>query len=390
MLSPETRKFIKEHLTSDTRTLALQGARHPGVEMREAITQIEGWQLAKNKLPEWAATDGLIYPPRLSMEQCSSEATALYKASLVGGDTLADLTGGFGIDCSYMARKFKKATYVERNTLLCDIARENFALLGLQHIEIINSNSESTLNTLPTQDWIFIDPARRDGDGRKVVALCDCEPCVTLLEEQLLQRSSKIMIKCSPMLDIAAACKELRSVTQVHTVAVNNECKELLFILEREAKESTRIHCVNITAGGNEEYTFTLEEEQEATAHYSESIGTYLYEPNAAIQKSGGYKSLAQATGTAKLHPNSQLYTSDEYLGSFPGRKFKVIKEYGFSKSDIRELSAMSKANITVRNFPDSVQVLRKRLKLAEGGSNYLFATTLADGRKTLILCQKA
>ena len=389
-VNEETKQFIALHRTSDTRTLALQAARYPAVDMRLAITQIEGWQLAQNKLPQWAATEGLLYPPRISMEQCSSEATALYKASLASGTRLADLTGGFGIDCSYMARGFEQATYIERSTLLCDIARENFKLLGLHHIDIINGNSEEVLATLPPQDWIFADPARRDGAGQKVVALADCEPDITAIEETIMAKSKRAMIKCSPMLDITAASRQLKNIAEIHIVAVNNECKELLFILQPGGAAEITTHCINITSNGTEEFIYTAGDEQKATANYTAQVGAYLYEPNAAIQKGACHKALAVATGTSKLHPNSHLYTADTLIEQFPGRKFKVVEVMGFTKSDIKKVAQMGKANITVRNFPESVQQLRKRLKLCDGGDNYLFATTLADERKVLIVCHKA
>jgi 16S rRNA G966 N2-methylase RsmD len=389
MLDQETREFIAAHRCEDPRTLALQAKRYPTVDMREAVTQIEGWQAAKDKLPAWAATNGIIYPPRISMEQCSSEATALYKAALACGGSLADLTGGFGIDCSYMARGFGKATYIERNALLCDIAKENFALLGLDHIEIVNGNSEEVLATLPHQEWIFIDPARRDGDGRKVVALSDCEPDVTALERLLLEKAHKVMVKCSPMLDITAAARQLHSIEAIHVVAVNNECKELLFILGQSKGSLAPITCTNIRKEGTQSFTFTAEEEAGATTVYSSSVGRFLYEPNAAIQKSGCTCVLSQRLHAGKLHPNSQLYTADSLIGEFPGRIFTVEKVYGFSKSEIKEIQALGQANITVRNFPDSVQLLRKKLKLADGGGNYIFATTLGDGSKAMVLCRK-
>ena len=389
MLNRETIDFIAEHRNEDTRTLALKAKRYPDVDMQQALTQIEGWHTAREKLPTWAATDGIIYPPRLSMEQCSSESTALYKAAIAKGESLADLTGGFGIDCSYMARSFSKATYIERNTLLCDIAKENFALLGLTHIDIVNGNSEDVLQALPSQDWIFIDPARRDGDGRKVVALSDCEPDVITLEHTLLQKALKVMIKCSPMLDITAASRQLHNIEAIHVVAVNNECKELLFILGDNKGNSTPITCANIRKDGSHLFTFTAGEEAGSTATYSDTVGKYLYEPNAAIQKSGCSRALSQRFNTPKLHHNSQLYTSDSLIEEFPGRTFTVEKVYGFSKSDIKEIQALSQANITVRNFPESVQLLRKKLKLADGGENYIFATTLSGGEKVLIICHK-
>ncbi len=388
-MNEDTRKFIQEHSNDDTRTLALQTGRYPTVDMREAVTQIEGRQTARTKLPEWAEKEGIIYPPRISMEQCSSQATALYKASLVQGTAIADLTGGFGIDCSYLARKFKKAFYIEHNPLLCEIARNNFSIMELKQIAVLNGECEELLATLPQLDWIFIDPARRNGDGRKVVALADCTPSVTLLEEQLLQKSDRAMIKCSPMLDISAARNELKHISEIHIVAANNECKELLFILSKSNGNNIVTHCINITGNGNETFSFTAEEEAAATTGYACEPGQYLYEPNAAIQKAGCHRALATATNTKKLHPNSQLYTANDLIANFPGRKFRIIKSYGFAKSDIKELTALKKANITIRNFPDRVEQLRKRLKLADGGNNYIFATTLADERKVLILCEK-
>lgn len=389
MLSQETKEFIAAHRNEDPRTLALQARRYPGVNIREAAVQIEGWQHAREKLPAWAATDGIIYPPRISMEQCSSEATALYKAALVKGGSIADLTGGFGIDCSYMARSFNKAYYIERSGLLCDIAKWNFGQLGLDHIGIINGNSEDILPTLPALDWIFIDPARRDGDGRKVVALSDCEPNVAELEEKLLQKATKVMVKCSPMLDMTAATKQLGNIEEIHVVAANNECKELLLILGKNVTDDIPVTCVNLHRGECERFSFTAAEEAAAVATYSSAIGRYLYEPNAAMQKSGCYRTLSQRLKIDKLHPNSHLYTSDTFVDTFPGRKFIVEKSMGFSKRDIKEIQSIGKANITVRNFPETVQTLRKKLKLADGGDTYLFATTTADGSRIISVCRK-
>lgn len=380
--------FVNEHRNDDVRTLALHATRYPNVDMHEAATQIEGWQHACAKLPEWAAVDGIIYPPRISMEQCSSSPTALYKASLMNGETFADLTGGFGIDCSYISKKFSKAFYIERNERLCAVATHNFSLLGLEHIEIINGNCEDVLQALPSCDWIFMDPARRDGAGKKVVALADCEPDVAALRTLLLQKARRVMIKCSPMLDITAACRQLDSVAQVHVVAVNNECKELLFVLTSELVAAPLVRCVNIAGGTMQEFSFCMDDAHEAA--FAVEVGNFLYEPNAAIQKAGCPSSLASAYGVQKLHPNSNLYTSSVAVENFPGRSFRVTALSGFSKGEIKNLLGdLKRANVTVRNFPETVQQLRKRLKLSEGGDVYLFATTLADGRKVLVRCEK-
>lgn len=386
----ETAEFIKVHRNDDVRKLALQAARYPEIDMRVAATQIEGWQLAKSKLPAWSKVEGIVYPIRLSMEQCSSEETAQYKASLITGETLVDLTGGFGIDCSYMSVGRVKSTYIERNKELCAIASHNFSLLGLKQIKIINGNSQEILPLLPHCNWIFIDPARRSESGHKVVALADCEPDVTMLQDRLLEQADNIMIKCSPMLDITAACRSLRQVSEVHIVAVNNECKELLFILSHENKR-TRITCVNIIGSIRQQFSYYIDEESWSSIRLSQNIGKYLYEPNAAIQKAGAGSILSSRYNIDKLHPNSQLYTSQEHIPEFPGRRFIVEDVVGFAKKELKALlNNVEQANITVRNFPENVQTLRKRLKIAEGGDIYLFATTLADNSKVIIKCRKA
>ena len=388
MLDDATIEFIAQHREEDVRTLALQAGRYPTVDMREAVTQIEGWQQAREKLPTWAAVEGIIYPPKISMEQCSSEKTAKYKAKQVKGKRFADLTGGFGIDFSYMARNFNEAFYIERNKTLCDIATANFSLLGLEDAKVMNGNSEELFESLPHLDWIFVDPARRDGDGRKVVALSDCEPNVVELD--LLSKADMAMIKCSPMLDITMACRQLQHVSSVHIVSVNNECKELLIILDSSNFTGITTHCVNILKDSTQIFSFTQDDEDTAETSYSSEVGKYLYEPNASVQKAGSPKSLSSHYHVDKLHPNSHLYTSNEHIHNFPGRIFEVVEVLGFSKADIKSVQSLGKANITVRNFPESVQLLRKRLKLTDGGENYIFATTLNDDSKALILCKKA
>ena len=389
MIDEHTKDFIREHANADVRQLALQATRYPMVDMRVAATQIEGRRLALAKLPTWARTDDIVYPMRLSMEQCSSEQTARYKASLVGGERFADLTGGFGIDCSYMADRFSATTYIERNEELCRIARHNFALLG-KDIRVIHADSEEALATLTQHDWIFVDPARRDIAGRKVAALCDCEPDVCRLEKVLLEKAKRVMIKCSPMLDIAQALRELHSVSEVHVVSVNNECKELLFILESPAPSEPIVHAVNFSNGDTQTFTYRAAEEATAQCTYTDTVRRYLYEPNSSLMKAGCFRLPATRWDLEKLHRNSHLYTSDILHCNFPGRIFEVKSTDGFSKNELKRLTAeMKKANIAVRNFPERPEVLRKRLKLADGGDNYLFATTLADDRHVIIRCTK-
>lgn len=388
MLDAQTIDFIEQHRCDDVRSLALQAKRYPDVDIREAVVQIEGWQQAREKLPVWASINGIIYPPKISMEQCSSEHTAKYKSQLLSGKRFADLTGGFGIDFSYIARGFDEGLYIERNERLCQIATHNFALLGLDHAKVMNGNSEEILESLPQLDWIFIDPARRDGEGRKVVALSDCEPNVVELENALLAKADKVMIKCSPMLDITLACRQLRNVESVHVVSVNNECKELLFILGT-ATDDIPVHCVDIRNTETVSFCYTINEEQRSQSLFAKDLSHYLYEPGAAVQKAGCHNSLSTRYGLLKLHPNSQLYTSETLVNNFPGRVFEVVDIAGFSKSDVKRVQALQKANITLRNFPENVQQLRKRLKLADGGDNYIFATTLSNNSKVLAICKK-
>ena len=387
MIDTATRDFIRSHAGDDVRQLALQAARYPEVDMRVAATQIEGRRLASAKLPTWAAVEGLVYPVRLSLEQCSSEVTARYKAGLVRGARLADLTGGFGIDCSYMSESFAEATYIERNEELCRIASHNFALLQ-RPVQVIHANSEEALSSLPHQDWIFIDPARRDKAGNKVGALSDCEPDVCRLEPLLLQKATHVMIKCSPMLDISQALRELRSVIEVHVVSVGNECKELLLILGGEGARSIPIHTVNFHGSLVQEFTCSVAEEAASPCHYTASVGRYLYEPNSSLMKAGCYRLPAQRFGLSKLHPNTHLYTSDVLADDFPGRVFQVERVCGFSKKELKTLGC-KQSNLAVRNFPERVDTLQKRLKLSDGGTTYLFATTLNDESRVLMVCSK-
>lgn len=390
-LSPETIRFIQDHRFDDVRTLALQAGKYPHVDIRMAATQIAGRQSIAEKVPLWYETDSLLYPPHLSIEQCSSQHTAIYKTGLLQGDTFTDLTGGLGIDCAFLSAKFSQADYVERNTDLCQIASHNFPLLGVNHIRVHNCDSVDYLEKVERVDCIFIDPARRNTQGRKTVAISDCDPDVALLQELLLQKAGKVLIKLSPMLDLTLALQSLNYTKEVHIVSVNNECKELLLLLVKEDKEENRetpVHCINISSNGTQTFVFSKEKEQQAKCNYTDSPGAYLYEPNASLLKAGAFKSLAADLNLSKLHPNSHLYTSDVYVDNFPGRSFKVT---GCSTpKDKSLLAGIKKANIAVRNYPSSPQELKKRLKLYDGGDIFIFATTLQNERKVLIKCVKA
>lgn len=398
-ISPETQLFIREHSSDDVRALALQAKKYPDIDMPTAITQIAGRQVAAEKIPSWREMEEIWYPKHLSLEQCSSETTARYKARLFQGDSLTDLTGGFGIDCSFLAAGFKSATYVERQEELCEIAAHNFPILNLNHINVRNEDGVAYLQTMSPVDCIFLDPARRNEHGGKTVAISDCEPDVAGLEEFLLSKAKRIMVKLSPMLDLSLALKELKHTQEVHILSVNNECKELLLLLGQEAPteqappEEIPIRCANLfTKGAQEEqhFAFTREQEQHSQCTYTDSLGDYLYEPNASLLKAGAFRSVAAAYSVRKLHPNSHLYTSDTFIENFPGRIFRIVNQCSFNRKEAKEsLADLKKANVTVRNFPATVAELRKRLHLTEGGDTYLFASTLNDGRKVIIRCEK-
>lgn len=396
-LSPETLQFIRAHRTDDVRTLALQARKYPQVDMAAAVVQIAGWQIAEKKVPLWAQTEGIRYPAHLSMEQCSSEITARYKASWLNGDTMADLTGGLGVDCSFLARNFRKVDYVERQEVLCELARHNFPLLGLPQVTVHEADGVDYLQKMEPVDCLFLDPARRDSQGGKTVAIADCEPDVQKLEPLLVEKGRTVVVKLSPMLDIFSSLRELKYIRQIHVVAVNNECKELLVVLQKpeksasEASEEVWISCEQAVNNFlTEPFVFTYAQEKEAQCPLAKEVGNYLYEPGAALLKAGPYRLLGARFGLQKLHVNSHLYTS-EALVDFPGRRFRVLEVSGFGKKELKQLlQEVDKANLTVRNFPASVAELRKKWKLKEGGDVYLFATTLEGDRHVVIKCVKA
>ena len=392
-IPPETQRFIREHQQDNVLQLALQAGKHPGVDMPFALQQIAGKQLAAAKIPSWHACEDILYPPHLSLEQCSSEATARYKASLVQGDTLADLTGGFGVDCAFMAQRFTQATYIEEQTHLCGLAHHNFHALGLRHITVVNGNGIDYLKQMPHADCIFIDPSRRDTHGRKTVAISDCRPDLEAILPVLHGKASVTLAKLSPMLDVSQVLSRLSPVSDIHILAVNNECKELLALLRPPGwQAATRIHAVHIE---KEEppgiFSFTREEEQDADCPYAEEVRRFVYEPNAALLKAGAYKCVAQRYGLEKLHPNSHLYTGNNLRKDFPGRAFICMAQLPFKGKELKaQLRDLSQANISVRNFPLSVDEIRKKTRLKEGGATYLLATTLRDERKVLLRCEKA
>lgn len=390
LISENTKKFILEHVEDDVFRLGFHASRYPEVEMHVAVVQIEGHQKAKLKLPSWYANPDIIYPPHLALEQCSSEMTANYKASLVEGDTMVDLTGGFGVDSSFLARKFAKAVYVEQQDELCELAAHNFEALGLTNIETVNEEAADYLSNMEKVDLIYIDPARRNKQGGKVFAVSDCEPDLLEINDLLLQKADKILVKLSPMLDVYAAMQQLKNVAEVHIISVANECKELLLLLDSDQHDSPTIHCVNLNKTGNQSFSFNRDEESTAECQYASFMSNYLYEPNASVLKAGAFKVLAKRLNIEKLHPNSHLYTSDAPITDFPGKIFRVNGYSTFNKKDLHKfLGGMKKANISVRNFPMAATELHKRLKLTDGGNEFIFATTLYNNQHVIVRCER-
>ena len=436
-MNQATQDFIRQHQDDDVRQLAFLGSKYPEVDMPFALDQIRGRKMARVKLPRWASLEGIIYPPHISMEQCSSESTALYKAELAarllglpasssGIEMKAeneiefvDLTGGFGVDFSYIAARLGvKSMYVERQAHLCEAAKENFERLGLKNaivkngdgIEVLHSflskkddaasaddslgitydQPRSLLKTNLGLKIIFIDPARRDDAGNKVVSLKDCTPDVTVLQEEMLSKTDYVIIKLSPMLDWHRAISELIHVREVHIISVNNECKELLLVLSaRNMDENLRIYCIN------DAQSFVCEESDMETSSVKIAPSTleemqYLYEPNASLMKAGCFGILSDRYDARMLSKNSHLFVSQAPIEAFPGRSFRIIAVSSFNKKELkRHLSGITKANIATRNFPLSVAELRKRLKLKDGGETYIFATTLSDESHVLVITEK-
>ncbi len=386
-----TLTFLHKHWDDDPAALALMASRYPDVNMLWVAQQVRGRQKAKEKLPTWYANKHLVYPPSLSMEQCSSEVAAVYKAELCKGSTLLDVTGGFGVDTAFMSAGFERSVYVERNAELAAIVKHNFYALGLNSIEVQTGDALDFISQPEELDCLYIDPARRKPDAHKAVLLSDCEPDIVALKPRLLSKAKRVIVKLSPLFDITELLRFFPQAESVHVVAVDNECKELLLVLDREQHTPPDIVCVNILKTGSRQlFPFKMEEEQALAFNVVDAPLAYLYEPNAAVQKSGGFKSCAACFGLQLMHPNSRLYTSAKRVDNFVGRKFKVNSIIPFSKQGLKDgLRDIEKANITVRNFPMTVAELRKKLKLQEGGEVYLFATTLSNEQRVLIRCCK-
>lgn len=396
--SSTERQFIRTHLTGDIRALLLRKS-PDGIDIKKVVAQIAARQKAKDKLPTWYLNDDLIFPPPLSVEQASSEQTAQYKASLVQGNVVVDLTGGMGVDTWAFAKRVHQVVYVERNPELANLATHNLPLLGLSNVTVHVGDGLSLVEqgavVTPgvVADWLYLDPHRRDEQGGKVVRLEDCEPDLSNFQtvSGLLARANHILLKASPLLDIDATVRQLTgAVEAVHIVAMQGEVKEILFVLGQQtiALEDIQVNAVNLRPTQRIELSFRWAEERKADVMFGDPL-RYVYEPNAAVLKAGAFRLVAHRFGLTKLALNSHLYTSDTLRPDFPGRVFAlqdIIKPDG---KTLKKAIPAQKANLTVRNFPQSVAELRKKLNLREGGSIYIFATTLLNGDKRLLITQK-
>ncbi|RED45437.1 putative methyltransferase [Winogradskyella eximia] len=387
ILHTEIQEFINNNLSSDAAELLLKGVPFKHVDSKLIIEQIEAKKRCEKKLPTWYNTKNIYFPNKLNIEQTSSETTAKYKSNLVSGNNIIDLTGGFGVDTFYFSKQLKNVIHCEINTELSEIVLHNFEALQISNINNVNDNGIDVLKRLNQSfDWIYIDPSRRDDLKQKVFLLADCEPNIKTHQDLLLKHAKNVMIKTSPLLDLTATLSDLNNVKQIHIVAVNNEVKELLWILERDYKGKVEVKSINLKKNNAQHFKFIFNEEFNAIANYSKPL-TYLYEPNSAVLKSGGFNSISDILNINKLHKHSHLYTS-EIIVDFPGRHFKIIKVLTYNKKAFSK-EKISKANVTTRNFPLSVSEIRKKLKIKDGGDIYLFFTININEEKIILVCSK-
>ncbi len=386
ILKPDNQYFIRNKNNTDISSLLLKKVNLPNVSHYELAEQIEARNKCEKKLPLWYKTNEIYYPNKLNIEQTSSEKTASYKAEIVSGKSLIDLTGGFGIDCYYFSKKIDKITHCEIDENLSDIVKHNYSKLNCSNINTITSDGIEYLKNSPkTYDWIYIDPSRRHDLKGKVFLLNDCLPNVPEHLNILFRKANHILIKTSPLLDIKNGIRELQHVKEIHIVAIKNDVKELLFILEHNYEGDICIKTTNIINETKESFQFNAFKELIANYDYPKK---YLFEPNSAILKSGGFSEVAIHYNLFKLQQHSHLYTSDK-LKEFPGRTFEIIETIPYNKNKLKKRFKNLKANITTRNFPKTVAILRKELQLKDGGDTYLFFTTDKDLNKIVLVCSK-
>ncbi len=386
LLEPDIQDYINAHLGADIAKMALSKNPFEEIDFKEILNQISAKTKAENKLPTWFNTQNIIYPSKISVEQTSSEITAEYKASLVSGESLIDLSGGFGVDDYYFSKNFQHLVHCEMQEDLSEIVAHNFKALNAKNIQCKFGESTQILKEI-NQSWdcIYVDPSRRNESKGKVFMLSDCSPNVGELLPLYLSYSKTILIKAAPILDITAAMQELIYVKEIHLVAVNNEMKEILFLIEKGFREEPKVVCINFNKTEIQKVLFQLN--GEVCSHYS-LPKQYLHQPNSAIMKSGEFNQLSDQLDLPKLHQHSHLYTSENQI-TFPGKSFKIEKILDYNKAGISKISALKKANITTRNFPLSVEELRKKIKVKDGGDSYCFFTTNLNNDKIILICSK-
>lgn len=387
ILNIEIQNFVDSNLKSDIPSLLLKGIPFEGIDPKLIIEQIEAKKRCEKKLPSWFNIENIYYPNKLNIEQTSSEITAKYKANLVSGKNLIDLTGGFGVDALYFSKQVDSVTYCEINTQLSEIVKHNYKVLNVSNIECLNESGIDELKRINLPfDWIYIDPSRRDDSKQKVFLLADCAPNIKVFQNLFLKYAKHVMVKTSPLLDLTATLNDLKHVKEIHIVAVNNEVKELLWLLERDYEKDVTIKTVNLQKEKRQYLKFKFKNEAIARLNYCIPLA-YLYEPNVAILKAGAFNSVAELLNISKLHKHSHLYTSEELI-DFPGRHFKIEKQLPYNKKVFAK-EKINKANITTRNFPLSVGNIRKKFKIKDGGNIYLFFTTNINEEKIILVCLK-
>jgi hypothetical protein len=383
-------KFIKDHEQDDPAHLVLNQKQFPDLPLKELASQIASRQKAKTKLPEWYA-EKVWFPPKLSLEQCSSEATAKFKSSLISGTSFADLTAGFGIDTYYLSKNFSESHYIEQQEELCELATYNFKVLN-RNIDIHHLQSEEFLNSIQKPlDWIYLDPARRGDKNQKVFLWEDCSPNLVELLPLLFQKAQNILVKAAPMQDISRAIAELgNKIKEVYIIEWQGEVKELLYILSKETVENPEIHAIQLSDEGKPIFTSSGNKLTESESEIIYELPQhFLYEPSPAMMKAGFFKQSAQKFQLSKLHPNTQLFSSNEIKDEFPGRVFKIVGQTPVQKKELKKYLPEMKANLASRNFPMPIVQLKKKLGLKDGGNYYLFATTLKNDEKVILVCKK-
>ncbi len=385
-------QFIIDHLDADLHRLLLSADKYPGVDVPQAVAQIAALRKIKDKVPTWH-NPTLRFPQTLSLEQSSSEATARFKASLFSGQHLLDLTGGLGIDSFFWANTFQHVDYVEQDSALCTLAKNNYATLGAGNIAVHHNTAEEYLGqTEKKYDLCYLDPARRDSQKNRVFLLTDCTPDIVDLQHLILQHAKRVLVKTAPMLDLHLAMQQLEHLAGIWVVALRNECKEVLYLLDpatAPGREQVPIRCVDIGIGNTSEFVFSKAEEAKVAAELSGPLA-YLYEPNAAVMKAGAFHTFAVRFGLKKLDTHTHLYTSEHAVEGVPARMFRIEKQVKYDTKAVAAALPEGRANVATRNFPDTAEQVRKRLKLVDGGSVYVWATTAVDKGKMVLICEKA